>query len=91
MKRSELKELAAALAEQANEKPFSYWAQQDYPITWEQMHEGCAVQVEIVRLEWNNDMIHLSVAVDDGTWPSAFVPASADVIITRTGRHGVPG
>lgn len=82
MRRTELKQLASALANQVEEKPFEYWAEQDYPITWEQEHQGCLVQVEICKLELTDDFIHLTVAVDDGAW-SAFVPASADTIIKK--------
>jgi hypothetical protein len=83
MERTKLKQLASVLANQVIEKPFEYWAGQDYPITWEQEHEGCVVQVEIERLELTDDFIHLTIGVDNGAWPSAFVPASADVIVTR--------
>ena len=83
MKRANLKKLAFALTHQVKDKPFEYWAKQDYPIAWEQEHEGCVVQVEIERLELTADFIHLTIAVDDGTWPSAFVPPSVETIIKR--------
>jgi hypothetical protein len=81
--RTQLQQLASALADQANEKPFDYWTAQDYPINWEQEHQGEVVQVEIERLEFTDDLLHLTIAVDDGTWPSAFFPPSADTIIKR--------
>lgn len=83
MTRAELKEVASTLANQANDKPFEYWASQEYPITWEEKYHGHDIQVEIVRLDFAEDYIHISVAVDDGTWPSCFVPASADIIIKK--------
>jgi len=83
MKRTELNELASALANQVNAKPFEYWASQEYPINSEHVCQGHIIQVEIIRLESTADYIRLSIAVDDGRWPSVFMPSSADTVVKK--------
>jgi hypothetical protein len=81
MTRRELKQLAATIASQVRDKPFDYWTVQDYPVTWEQTQDGALVQVEVDRLESANGFSHLTIALDDGRCPSAFIPVSIDVIL----------
>ncbi len=83
LKRSVLKKLASVIASELEQKPYDYWTTQEFPITYETKLEGKDVQVEIDRLELEDDYVHLSVSVDTGWGWSAFSPPGTSVIIRK--------
>jgi hypothetical protein len=83
MKRTELDRHLAQLADRVGSKPFGYRAAQVFPVTWEEAYRGRWIQVEVERLELTEGYIHLPVAAEDGTWPSAYAPNSTSAIIRK--------
>lgn len=82
IRRSVLKRLVDQLIGEAESKSYDHWLAQDFPIAYETVFEGEAVQVEMNLLESKLDYLHVAISADDGGF-SAWVPVHRDTIIRR--------
>lgn len=80
MRRSVLKEYANKLATDAEKQPFTHWANEVFPITYEVFLDAEPIQVEICKLESKNDYMHLVFWVS-GLGLSNWFPVVADIIL----------
>ena len=79
-KRSFFRRCAERIAEELTRQSYQHWSSADYPLAFERIIEGRALQVEVVLLELTADYAHLSVSVDDGGWWAYFSPSTSVLI-----------
>jgi hypothetical protein len=57
---------------------------EDGNVAYEVVVDSKTYQVEVDLLEDTQAYLHVSVAVDDGTLPAAFTPASKSFVVKKT-------
>ena len=84
VKKRELQKVADEIAAKWESRPFVDLAALTYPVTFVQGSRAQRnfIQIEVCLLEKDENLIHLSISVDDGGFRS-FFPVTSSVIVKR--------
>jgi len=79
-----LRDAAEDAGRRVLEKTYDYWSEQEFPVCYEDMFVGVAIEVEIVLLEKKERYLHLGIGISSmQDSASSRRPVCTSVIVRR--------